>query len=187
MALDALGVDALGVNCSLGPKEIAPILQAMRTCTNLPLILKPNAGLPDPETGAYHTAPDEFARDCAALTDAGAAYIGGCCGTTPAFIEALGRALEGKSARWDEKTVRGICSAGEICPFGQGVRVIGERINPTGKKRFQQALREGDMNYIVAQAIEQAEAGAAARYRRAGNHAPRGNGNQRRSEPSVAD
>ena len=160
MALDALGVDALGVNCSLGPKEIAPILQAMRTCTNLPLILKPNAGLPDPETGAYHTAPDEFARDCAALTDVGAAYIGGCCGTTPAFIEALGRALEGKSARWDEKTVRGICSAGEICPFGQGVRVIGERINPTGKKRFQQALREGDMNYIVAQAIEQAEAGA---------------------------
>ena len=66
----------------------------MRTCTNLPLILKPNAGLPDPETGAYHTAPDEFARDCAALTDVGAAYIGGCCGTTPAFIEALGRALE---------------------------------------------------------------------------------------------
>ena len=116
MALDALGVDALGVNCSLGPKEIAPILQAMRTCTDLPLILKPNAGLPDPETGAYHTAPDEFARDCAALTDVGAAYIGGCCGTTPAFIEALGRALEGKSARWDEKTVRGICSAGEICP-----------------------------------------------------------------------
>ncbi len=103
MALDALGVDALGVNCSLGPKEIAPILQAMRTCTNLPLILKPNAGLPDPETGAYHTAPDEFARDCAALTDVGAAYIGGCCGTTPAFIEALGRALEGKTARWDEK------------------------------------------------------------------------------------
>ena len=160
MALDALGVDALGVNCSLGPKEIAPILQAMRTCTNLPLILKPNAGLPDPETGAYHTAPDEFARDCAELTDVGAAYIGGCCGTTPAFIEALARALEGKSARWDEKTVRGICSAGEICPFGQGVRVIGERINPTGKKRFQQALREGDMNYIVAQAVEQAEAGA---------------------------
>ena len=96
MALDALGVDALGVNCSLGPKEIAPILQAMRTCTNLPLILKPNAGLPDPETGAYHTAPDEFARDCAALTDVGAAYIGGCCGTTPAFIEALGRALESR-------------------------------------------------------------------------------------------
>ena len=160
MALDALGVDALGVNCSLGPKEIAPILQSMRACTNLPLILKPNAGLPDPETGAYHTTPEEFARDCAALTDVGAAYIGGCCGTTPAFIEALGRALAGKTAKWNEKTVRGICSAGEICEFGKGVRVIGERINPTGKKRFQQALREGDMNYIVAQAVEQAEAGA---------------------------
>lgn len=160
MALDALGVDALGVNCSLGPKEIAPILKAMRACTNLPLILKPNAGLPDPETGVYRTTPEEFAQDCAALTDVGAAYIGGCCGTTPAFIEALNAALAGRTASWNEKTVRGICSAGEICEFGKGVRVIGERINPTGKKRFQQALRENDMNYIVAQAVEQAEAGA---------------------------
>ncbi|MFR2150387.1 MAG: homocysteine S-methyltransferase family protein, partial [Christensenellales bacterium] len=154
MALDALGVDALGVNCSLGPKEIAPILKAMRACTNLPLILKPNAGLPDPETGVYRTTPEEFAQDCAALTDVGAAYIGGCCGTTPAFIEALNAALAGRTASWNEKTVRGICSAGEICPFGQGVRVIGERIND-GKKRFQQALRER-YEYIVAQAIEQA-------------------------------
>lgn len=160
MALDALGVDALGVNCSLGPKEIAPILKAMRTCTDLPLILKPNAGLPDPETGAYHTTPEEFARDCAELVNVGAAYIGGCCGTTPAFIEALNAALAGKTAVWNGKTVQGICSAGEICELGRGVRVIGERINPTGKKRFQQALREGDMNYIVAQAVEQAEAGA---------------------------
>ena len=160
MALEALGVDALGVNCSLGPKEIAPILKAMRACTNLPLILKPNAGLPDPETGVYRTTPEEFAQDCAALTDVGAAYIGGCCGTTPAFIEALNAALAGRTASWNEKTVRGICSAGEICEFGKGVRVIGERINPTGKKRFQQALRENDMNYIVAQAVEQAEAGA---------------------------
>ena len=157
MALDALGVDALGVNCSLGPKEIAPILKAMRACTNLPLILKPNAGLPDPETGVYRTTPEEFAQDCAALTDVGAAYIGGCCGTTPAFIEALNAALAGRTASWNEKTVRGICSAGEICEFGKGVRVIGERINPTGKKRFQQALRENDMNYIIAQAVEQAE------------------------------
>ena len=136
MALDALGVDALGVNCSLGPKEIAPILKAMRACTNLPLILKPNAGLPDPETGVYRTTPEEFAQDCAALTDVGAAYIGGCCGTTPAFIEALNAALAGRTVSWNEKTVRGICSAGEICEFGKGVRVIGERINPTGSRRF---------------------------------------------------
>jgi len=160
MTLSGLGVTAVGVNCSLGPKEVAPILRAMRTATDLPLILKPNAGLPDPQTGAYSMTPEDFARDCGALLDCGAAYIGGCCGTTPAFIEALRGRVGGKSAAWGERTLHGICSAGEVCAFGRGVRVIGERINPTGKKRFQQALREEDMNYIVAQAVEQAEAGA---------------------------
>ena len=160
MSLTALGVAAVGVNCSLGPKEVAPILRTMRTVTSLPLILKPNAGLPDPQTGAYHTSPESFAAECSKLLDCGAAYIGGCCGTTPAFIAALQRALGGETACWNEKTVHGICSAGEVCAFGQGIRVIGERINPTGKKRFQQALREMDMNYIVSQAVEQADAGA---------------------------
>ncbi len=160
MALDALGVEAVGVNCSLGPVEVAPILRTMRSVTNLPLILKPNAGLPDPATGAYHTTPEAFADACAALTGLGTAYIGGCCGTTPTFIAALRTALADKMAIWDKKNVHGICSAGQVCAFGKGVRVIGECINPTGKKRFQQALREGDMNYIVAQAIEQEEAGA---------------------------
>lgn len=160
MSLTALGVDALGVNCSLGPVEVAPILRAMRSVTDLPLILKPNAGLPDPATGQYHTTPEEFAAACAELTELGAAYIGGCCGTTPDFIHALARALEGKNACWDAQRACGICSASELCLFGEGVRVIGERINPTGKKRFQQALRENDLNYIVAQAIEQEEAGA---------------------------
>ena len=160
MALSGLGVAAVGVNCSLGPVEVAPILAAMRRATDLPLILKPNAGLPDPDTGAYHTTPEAFAKACAPLLDCGAAYVGGCCGTTPAYIAALSAELGGRTARWDGKTLHGICSAGEVCEFGKGVRVIGERINPTGKKRFQQALREMDMNYIVAQAVEQAEAGA---------------------------
>lgn len=160
MSLAALGVDAVGINCSLGPKEAAPILCEMRQATDLPLILKPNAGLPDPATGEYHTTPEEFAQACAQLTEIGAAYMGGCCGTSPAFIAALKAQLEGKTAKWEEKRLYGICSASQLCAFGQGVRVIGERINPTGKKRFQQALREGDMNYIVSQAIEQEEAGA---------------------------
>ena len=160
MSLAALGVDALGVNCSLGPVEVAPILRAMRSVTDLPLILKPNAGLPDPATGEYHTTPQEFAEACARLTDIGAVYIGGCCGTTPEFIDALHTVLSGKNAKWQGSAVGGICSARELCLFGQGVRVIGERINPTGKKRFQQALRDGDLNYIVSQAIEQEEAGA---------------------------
>lgn len=160
MALTALGVDAVGVNCSLGPKEVEPILRAMRKATDLPLILKPNAGLPDPMTGAYHTTPEAFAAQCRALLDCGAAYIGGCCGTTPAFIAALRDALGHECVQWEKKTIHGICSASQVCEFGKGVRVIGERINPTGKKRFQQALREADMNYMVAQAVEQAEAGA---------------------------
>ena len=115
MALSALGVKALGVNCSLGPVEVAPILRAMRTCTDLPLILKPNAGLPDPATGEYHTDPEEFAAACAKLTDIGAAYIGGCCGTTPAFIEALrlriGREkgdMDGKNRPWNLLGERGM-------------------------------------------------------------------------------
>lgn len=160
MSLAALGVDAVGINCSLGPKEAAPILREMRRVTDLPLILKPNAGLPDPATGQYHTTPEEFAAECAKLADIGAAYIGGCCGTDPEFIAALKSALEGKQAKWEGNRKHGVCSASKLCLFGQGIRVIGERINPTGKKRFQQALREGDMNYIVAQAIEQEEAGA---------------------------
>jgi len=160
MSLSALGVEAVGINCSLGPKEAAPILRRMRESTDLPLILKPNAGLPDPATGEYHTTPAEFARDCAQLLDAGAAYIGGCCGTSPEFIAALLKELEGKTAQWPEGKAYGVCSASELCAFGKGICVIGERINPTGKKRFQQALREGDMNYIIAQAIEQEEAGA---------------------------
>ena len=160
MTLSGLGVAAVGVNCSLGPKEVAPILRAMRTATDLPLILKPNAGLPDPQTGEYRAEPEGFAADCEALLDAGAVYIGGCCGTSPDFIRALSRRLAGKTAEWTGKTVRGICSAGEICAFGQGVRVIGERINPTGKKRMKQALLDRDMGYLTLQAVEQAEAGA---------------------------
>ena len=160
MTLSGLGVQAVGVNCSLGPREVAPIVRAMRTVTDLPLILKPNAGLPDPQTGEYRAQPEDFAADCEALLDAGAVYIGGCCGTSPAFIRALKMRLAGKTASWPGKTVHGICSAGEICAFGQGVRIIGERINPTGKKRMKQALLDGDMGYLTLQAVEQAEAGA---------------------------
>lgn len=160
MTLSALGVHALGVNCSLGPREVAPILRTMRAHTELPLILKPNAGLPDPATGAYNTTPEEFAEQCAALSDCGAVYVGGCCGTTPDFIAALASRLSGQTTHWEGKRAKGVCSASQVVPFDGDVHVIGERINPTGKKRFQQALREGDMGYIVSQAVEQQEAGA---------------------------
>ena len=159
MALSGLGVSAVGLNCSLGPVEASSILRKMRKVTDLPLILKPNAGLPDPQTGEYSLNPEEFAKACAVLTEIGAAYIGGCCATTPDFIRALSRTISGKEAKWQERTVYGVCAPGCVAAFG-GVNVIGERINPTGKKRFAQALREKDFEYIAAQAIEQQEAGA---------------------------
>ncbi|MCD8324760.1 MAG: homocysteine S-methyltransferase family protein [Clostridiales bacterium] len=170
--LDGLGVDAMGINCSLGPQEIFPMIKEMRRWTDKPLIVKPNAGLPDPATGEYDMDAQEFARQMQPFLEMGIAMGGGCCGTTPEFIRELAglvREMPGDegSLRGDVQNVqqnkpcvaRGVCSAGKMVEFG-GVRVIGERINPTGKKRFAQALREHDMNYIMERAIEQADAGA---------------------------
>lgn len=158
--LEGLGVDAIGVNCSLGPVELYPIVEEMSQKTTLPLIVKANAGLPDPETGAYSITPAEFAREMAKFPALGAVYLGGCCGTSPDCIRELVQETAGQTAAervTERRTV--VCTPTETVVV-DGVRVIGERINPTGKKRFQQALREGDMDYILAQAVEQADAGA---------------------------
>ena len=160
MTLDGLGVDAMGFNCSLGPKELLPMLAELRRWTDLPLILKPNAGLPDPATGEYSVTPEEFADELAAAPELGVTILGGCCGTSPDYIRTLVRRLAGKTASpRPPRSAFGVCSANAFTEFG-GVRVIGERINPTGKKRFQQALREGDIDYIVARGIEQQDSGA---------------------------
>ena len=160
MTLTGLGVEALGFNCSLGPKELLPMVEELRRWTDLPLILKPNAGLPDPATGAYTITPAEFAAELLPAAELGVTIFGGCCGTTPDFIRALGETFHEKTpaprTRPDRK---GVCSATRAVTL-DGVRVIGERINPTGKKRFQQALREGDMGYILERALEQQDAGA---------------------------
>lgn len=158
--LEGLGVDALGINCSLGPREIFPIAKRLSECTALPLIIKANAGLPDPETGDYDISPEAFAEQMAPYAALGLRYVGGCCGTTPAYIASLRAALDGKAM--DAPAVRPctvICSPTRVVT-ADGVRVIGERINPTGKKRFQQALRDGELDYILAQGVQQAEAGA---------------------------
>ncbi len=174
LTLEGLGVDALGFNCSLGPDELLPMVETLRQWTNLPLILKPNAGLPDPATGAYAIGPKEFAEKLSLAADLGVSMLGGCCGTSPDFIRSLSDSLshgryhlplkpDGNS---DVEAVRpaslhrrGVCSSSTVAEFG-GIRVIGERINPTGKKRFQQALRENDLDYIIARGIEQQDAGA---------------------------
>lgn len=156
--LDGLGASAMGINCSLGPAEILPLIQEMRSWTGKPIIVKPNAGLPDPATGAYDMDPEEFARQMEPFTALGVSILGGCCGTTPEFIKALAQ-LPAAAEDQRPSQRQGVCSASRMAEFA-GVRVIGERINPTGKKRFQQALRERDFNYIMERAIEQAEAGA---------------------------
>lgn len=156
--LDALGVDAMGVNCSLGPKQLIPIIEKMITWTDKPIIVKPNAGLPDPSTGAYSIGPEEFAQQMRPYSELGVSIMGGCCGTDPEFIRNLCEVIPACADRKGKKR-HGVCAAGHMTEL-KGIRVIGERINPTGKKRFQQALREHDLDYIIERAIEQADAGA---------------------------
>ncbi len=160
LTLEGLGADAIGVNCSLGPRQLIPIVREMARWTRLPLIVKANAGLPDPRTGVYSIGPEEFAADEALLAEAGASILGGCCGTTPAYIAALRRTLAGKvpSPRI-YAPVPAVCTMTKTVPIDR-VRVIGERINPTGKKLFKQALMDGNIDYILSQGIAQVEAGA---------------------------
>ncbi|WP_026761453.1 homocysteine S-methyltransferase family protein [Selenomonas artemidis] len=160
VTLDALGVAALGVNCSLGPVELLPIVAQMMEWTDLPIIVKPNAGLPDPRTGAYEMAAEEFGTEMAEFARRGAVIMGGCCGTNPDFIRALAAAVAGGAEeRPKRKKRKGVASPGCVAEYGK-LNVIGERINPTGKKRLQQALLEEDMGYIKKLAISQQEAGA---------------------------
>ncbi len=157
--LTGLGADALGINCSLGPEEILPLLREMARWTDLPLIVKPNAGLPDPATGEYTLTPERFARQMEAYLELGVMAMGGCCGTTPDFIRALAPLREMPRGKRAPAVCRGVCSPGRMVPFG-GLRVVGERLNPTGKKRFQQALRERDLGYLQRVALEQEDCGA---------------------------
>ena len=160
LTLSGLGVDAMGFNCSLGPKELLPLIRELRLWTDRPLILKPNAGLPDPATGEYRITAEEFAEELKPALEEGVGILGGCCGTDPDFIRCVSALADGARVSTRPSLRRhGVCSAAQTVSFGP-VRVIGERINPTGKKRFQQALRENDIDYIVARGIEQQDAGA---------------------------
>ena len=165
LTLSGLGASAIGFNCSLGPTELAPMVKKLYTLTELPIVLKPNAGLPDPVTNTYNVTAEEFAACITELLPYGLTAVGGCCGTTPAFIAALKNAVtafeaSGETVELPPKvTATGICSATDTVWFTEP-RVIGERINPTGKKRFKEALLAGDMDYILSQAISQVEAGA---------------------------
>ncbi|MCQ2459977.1 MAG: homocysteine S-methyltransferase family protein [Ruminococcus sp.] len=158
--LEGLGADAIGVNCSLGPVELYPVLERICSLTTLPVIAKPNAGLPDPVTNEYSVSPEDFAESAAKLADAGITIFGGCCGTTPEHIKQMIEMLSGTERHSRTvKRVSVVCSAVNCVTVNQP-RVIGERINPTGKKRFKEALINHDVDYILGQAVEQIHAGA---------------------------
>ncbi|MEE1352189.1 MAG: homocysteine S-methyltransferase family protein [Acutalibacteraceae bacterium] len=160
LTLSALGVDALGVNCSLGPDQLGPVVKELSEYTDLPVIVKPNAGLPDPNTSEYDIGPEDFAGYVENLLPYGVKIIGGCCGTTPEYIAKVREMLQDKKyTPLPKVTKTAVCSASTVVEI-DGPRIVGERINPTGKKRFQQALRDGEIDYILNQAISQTEAGA---------------------------
>ena len=159
--LEGLGADAIGLNCSLGPKQLLPILKELCSQTTLPVIAKPNAGLPDPVDGHYDLTPGEFAQAMKDAVAAGVSIIGGCCGTNPEYIRALHAAVCGMQPGERAYVEQSFVCTPTNALFLDGLNVIGERINPTGKKRFQQALKENDLDYIVDVAIQQVDAGAA--------------------------
>lgn len=165
MTLEGLGVDAMGMNCSLGPVEILPMIRKLRRLTSIPVFAKPNAGLPDPATGEYDITCDRFVEVMKEYMDDGINMVGGCCGTTPEYIAGLASYRDsmakkpGDSAAKSETRQLRVCSSTDVVTVDH-VTVIGERINPTGKKRLKQALLDEDFDYILTQAIEQIDAGA---------------------------
>lgn len=161
--LEGLGVDALGINCGLGPEQMLPIFQEIVSHTSVPVIVKPNAGLPKQKDGAvyYDVDPAEFASIMEKIVEGGAAVAGGCCGTTPAHIRKMIETLGRRSVQHveaEEETV--VSSYGQAVILGKKPLIIGERINPTGKKRLKQALKEHDIDYILKEGITQQEKGA---------------------------
>ena len=162
VTLQNLGVSAVGINCSLGPKEIIPIAKRMAEVCSIPLIIKPNAGLPDVSSGmtTYNVTAEEFAGYTQDYLDLGFTVFGGCCGTTPEYIRLTREILEKtKFVPHERPRVAALCSGTRYVPI-DGVCVIGERINPTGKKKFKQALLDHDLDYIIDQGMQQADAGA---------------------------
>lgn len=164
--LEGLRVDALGINCGMGPQEMLPVLEEILKYATVPVIVKPNAGLPKQKDGNvyYDVNPEDFAEIMQKITELGAAAVGGCCGTTPGHIRALIKRTESsrdilrRKKKAEDYTI--VSSYGKAVVFGEEPRIIGERINPTGKKKFKQALKEHDIDYILREGISQQDAGA---------------------------
>ena len=161
--LEGMGADAIGVNCSLGPDALMPVVEEYLKYSSLPVILKPNAGLPEVKGGrtVYSLSPDKFASVLSCAVERGVSIVGGCCGTTPEYISALVRsARDIPHLSVEKKGYKMISSYTHALIFGERTLLIGERINPTGKPRFRDALRRGDIDYILREAIAEEESGA---------------------------
>lgn len=160
LTLSSLGADAVGMNCSLGPAEAMPIVDEILKWSSVPVVVRPNAGLPDPATNLYSITPDEYGDIMEQLAAKGVKLLGGCCGTNPEFIRAVAARIADKTC--PKRVIQqpcAVCSASAVVEIDTA-RIIGERINPTGKKLFKEALKRRDLDYIMRQAIEQTSAGA---------------------------
>ena len=160
--LEGMGADAIGVNCSLGPKALAPIVEQYLEKASVPVLLKPNAGLPRDVDGktVFDVLPDEFSDDVAELVRKGVRIVGGCCGTTPDYIrETVAKTKDLTPVEITKKNITCVSSYTHAVEFGASPILIGERINPTGKKRFKQALVENDIDYILNEGLAQQEKG----------------------------
>ena len=160
--LEGLGVDAIGVNCSFGPKKLAPVVEEYLKYSSLPVILEPNAGLPKVVNGktVYDVSPEEFSKDVRSLIEKGVRIVGGCCGTTPKYIKALTQKTKGQiPVSIEKKNFSVVSSYTHAVEFGKEPILIGERINPTGKKKLKEALKTNDIDYVLKEGVLQQEKG----------------------------
>ena len=156
--LEGMGVDAIGANCSLGPKQLMGVMDELLKYCSVPVAFKPNAGLPksDGKVTYYDVDADEFAQDIKLSVENGVRIVGGCCGTTPEYIKKVCELTRGMKPKEIEKKTYSVCTSyNKAVFFGEKPILIGERINPTGKKRFKQALLENDIGYILQEAVNQ--------------------------------
>jgi len=161
--LEGMGADAIGANCSLGPRQLRPVMEKLLASASVPVILKPNAGLPTNRDGetVFDVTVEEFAAEVKKMVQAGVRIAGGCCGTTPSYIASLAdkiKTLRPIPTAQKKRTV--VSSYTHAVEFGNKPILIGERINPTGKKRFKQALTEGDLDYILQEGVREQERGS---------------------------
>lgn len=160
--MEGLGADCVGINCGLGPEQIGEMIEELSEISSIPIMAQPNAGLPQIVDGktVYMVGPEEFAKSSEKMAKTGASVLGGCCGTTPEHIKCLVQKCKSFAPKVEEKNITVVASYSKTVILGKEPKIVGERINPTGKKKFKEALKNNDINYILGEAFKQRDAGA---------------------------